>query len=93
MSTIEITTTITHRSLMNKSKSDLVDMVLMYADLNGALHEEIEQAVDAIEECKSNLFCSCGFTHTHTCGCKAADEQARNILAKYDKAVVRSHAK
>ncbi len=33
MSKIEILTTISHRSLMNKSKSDLAYMVLEYADL------------------------------------------------------------
>ena len=42
MSVITVETTITYRSLMNKSKDDLATMVLQYADLNAALHDQIE---------------------------------------------------
>ncbi len=40
MAAIEITTVITHRSLMSKTKNELADMVLQYADFNDRLHRE-----------------------------------------------------
>lgn len=49
MAIVEIVTTITRRSLMNKSKSDLVDMVLQYADFNGQLHEETKRLNELLD--------------------------------------------
>src|SRR5690348_13276543 len=46
----EITWILSHKSLMNKSKSELADMVLQYADFNGELHNRITTLENRVRE-------------------------------------------
>lgn len=67
MAIITVTTTHTRRSLMNKTKSDLVDLLLTYMDTNGEICQENEQLrqrvasiEDHIEQAMQGIECAYG---------------------------------